>query len=126
MFRLVYFPPSAQKRAIRNGIDPLVAMASGNTLSFCKAEPVFATAAECQARCDTRNAEWNGKYFHVREFWAVPVVERKPFIPTCYDDLDSDQRACYNEAVDEAERDFSGSELDEELDRIDREYFGRD
>ena len=127
MFGVCYLPPSAVRRHTRNGIPLVQAIQTGRTPSFCKNEPLFATRAEAQTRVDARNsAEYSGeKYFHVIERWAVPVTEHKPFVPTCRDDLMGKERTCYDVAVDEAYRDFTGDDLDAELASIDREYFDR-
>lgn len=127
MFGLCYLPPSAQRRHNRNGVPLAKQIQSQSTPGFCKHEPLFATREEAQSRCDARNAaEFSGeKYLHVIERWAVPVVERKPFVPSCRDDLDSKERGYYDVAVHEAYRDFEGSDLDAELENINRDFFGK-
>lgn len=127
MFGLCYLPPSAQRRHNRNGIPLAKQIQSQSTPSCCKHEPLYKTREEAQCRCDARNAaEFGGeKYLHVIERWAVPVVERKPFAPSCRDDLDSKERGYYDVAVHEAYRDLEGSDLDVELNNINRYFFGK-
>ena len=120
MFGLCYLPPSA-------GIPSPAQIQSRSTPSYCKHEPLYKTREDAQARCDARNAaEFGGKkYLHVIERWAVPVVERKPFAPSCREDLVSKERGYYDAAIHEAYRDFEGDDLDAELENINRNFFGK-
>lgn len=125
MFGLCYLPPSAQRRHNRSGMPLAWQIQNHSTPSCCRYEPLYRNREDAQFRCDTRNAsEFGGeKYLHVIERWAVPVADRKPFAPSCCDDLDSKDRVRYDEAVQEACRDFDGKDLDAELKNINRDFF---